>query len=71
LNVFRMRLLGAKVVPVDDGSKTLRDSVNAALRECVVDLDTTHYIIGSAVGSHPSATIVCTFQSVIGNKTEE
>jgi len=66
-----MRLLGAKVVPVDDGSKTLRDSVNAALRAWVVDLDTTHYIIGSAVGPHPFPTIVRTFQSVIGSETKE
>ncbi|KAF3020686.1 tryptophan synthetase [Neopestalotiopsis sp. 37M] len=71
LNVFRMRLLGAKVVAVEAGSKTLRDAVNEALRAWVVDLDDTHYIIGSAIGPHPFPTIVRTFQSVIGNETKE
>lgn len=70
LNVFRMRLLGAKVVPVDAGSRTLRDAVNEALRAWVVNLDTTHYIIGSAIGPHPFPLIVRTFQSVIGNETK-
>ncbi|KAL4893216.1 tryptophan synthase beta subunit-like PLP-dependent enzyme [Aspergillus ambiguus] len=71
LNVFRMKLLGAEVVAVDAGSRTLRDAVNEALRAWVVDLDTTHYIIGSAIGPHPFPTIVRTFQSVIGNETKE
>ncbi|KAK9785538.1 putative Tryptophan synthase [Seiridium cardinale] len=71
LNVFRMRLLGAKVVAVEAGSKTLRDAVNEAMRAWVVDLDSTHYIIGSAIGPHPFPTIVRTFQSVIGNETKE
>jgi tryptophan synthase len=71
LNVFRMRLLGAKVVAVEAGSKTLRDAVNEALRAWVVELDTTHYIIGSAIGPHPFPTIVRTFQSVIGNETKQ
>lgn len=66
-----MRLLGAKVVAVEAGSKTLRDAVNEALRAWVVDLDTTHYIIGSAIGPHPFPTIVRTFQSVIGRETKE
>jgi tryptophan synthase len=70
LNVFRIKLLGAKVVAVEAGSKTLRDAVNEALRAWVVDLDTTHYIIGSAIGPHPFPTIVRTFQSVIGNETK-
>ncbi|KAK2020609.1 tryptophan synthase [Colletotrichum zoysiae] len=70
LNVFRMKLLGAKVVAVEAGSKTLRDAVNEALRAWVVELDTTHYIIGSAIGPHPFPTIVRTFQSVIGNETK-
>ncbi|KAF4584251.1 Tryptophan synthase [Ophiocordyceps camponoti-floridani] len=70
LNVFRMRLLGARVVAVEAGSKTLRDAVNEALRAWVVELDTTHYIIGSAIGPHPFPTIVRTFQSVIGNETK-
>ncbi|KAK0389990.1 hypothetical protein NLU13_3563 [Sarocladium strictum] len=70
LNVFRMKLLGAKVVAVEAGSKTLRDAVNEALRAWVVELDTTHYIIGSAIGPHPFPTIVRTFQSVIGEETK-
>lgn len=65
-----MRLLGAKVVAVEAGSKTLRDAVNEALRAWVVELDTTHYIIGSAIGPHPFPTIVRTFQSVIGTETK-
>jgi tryptophan synthase len=71
LNVFRMKLLGAKVVAVEAGSMTLRDAVNEALRAWIVDLDTTHYIIGSAIGPHPFPTIVRTFQSVIGQETKE
>ena len=71
LNVFRMKLLGAKVVAVESGSKTLRDAVNEALRAWVVELDTTHYIIGSAIGPHPFPTIVRTFQSVIGEETKK
>jgi tryptophan synthase len=71
LNVFRMKLLGAKVVAVEAGSRTLRDAVNEALRAWVTDLDTTHYIIGSAIGPHPFPTIVRTFQSVIGQETKE
>ncbi|KAI1823904.1 tryptophan synthetase [Xylaria intraflava] len=70
LNVFRMRLLGAKVIAVEAGSKTLRDAVNEALRAWVVRLEDTHYIIGSAIGPHPFPTIVRTFQSVIGNETK-
>ncbi|KAH0562004.1 anthranilate synthase / indole-3-glycerol phosphate synthase, partial [Trichoglossum hirsutum] len=71
LNVFRIKLLGARVVAVEAGSRTLRDAVNEALRAWVVHLDTTHYIIGSAIGPHPFPTIVRTFQSVIGNETKE
>jgi tryptophan synthase len=71
LNVFRMKLLGAKVISVNAGTKTLRDSVNEALRFWVTNLKTTHYIIGSAIGPHPFPTIVRTFQSVIGNETKE
>ncbi|KAI1260867.1 tryptophan synthetase [Xylariaceae sp. FL1019] len=70
LNVFRMRLLGAKVIAVEAGSKTLRDAVNEAMRSWVVRLEDTHYIIGSAIGPHPFPTIVRTFQSVIGNETK-
>jgi tryptophan synthase len=71
LNVFRIKLLGAEVVAVEAGSRTLRDAVNEALRAWVVDLSTTHYIIGSAIGPHPFPLIVRTFQSVIGNETKQ
>ncbi|KAI9706389.1 MAG: tryptophan synthetase [Candelina mexicana] len=71
LNVFRIKLLGARVVAVEAGARTLRDAVNEALRAWVVDLSTTHYIIGSAIGPHPFPTIVRTFQSVIGTETKE
>ncbi|KKY27558.1 putative bifunctional tryptophan synthase trpb [Phaeomoniella chlamydospora] len=70
LNVFRIKLLGASVVAVEAGSRTLRDAVNEAMRAWVVDLSTTHYIIGSAIGPHPFPTIVRTFQSVIGDETK-
>jgi tryptophan synthase len=70
LNVFRMKLLGAKVVAVDAGSRTLRDAVNEAMRSWVTNLSTTHYILGSAIGPHPFPTIVRTFQSVIGDETK-
>ena len=71
LNVFRIKLLGAKVVAVEAGAMTLRDAVNESMRAWVVDLATTHYIIGSAIGPHPFPTIVRTFQSVIGNETKQ
>jgi tryptophan synthase len=66
-----MKLLGASVVAVDAGSRTLRDAVNEALRKWVEKLDTTHYVIGSAIGPHPFPTMVRTFQSVIGAETKE
>mmetsp|Transcript_47327 Transcript_47327/g.133506 ORF Transcript_47327/g.133506 Transcript_47327/m.133506 type:complete len:742 (-) Transcript_47327:217-2442(-) len=68
LNCFRMRELGATVVPVESGSRTLKDAVNAALRDWVTNIRTTHYIIGSAVGPHPFPDIVRDLQSVIGNE---
>lgn len=71
LNVFRMKLLGASVVAIDAGSRTLRDAINEALRAWVAELDTTHYIIGSAIGPHPFPSIVRTFQSVIGEETKQ
>lgn len=71
LNVFRIRLLGAKVIAVEAGTKTLRDAVNEALRAWVTELDTTHYIIGSAIGPHPFPTIFRTFQSIIGEETKK
>ncbi|KAJ4297640.1 hypothetical protein N0V90_005534 [Kalmusia sp. IMI 367209] len=71
LNVFRIKLLGAQVVAVEAGTQTLRDAVNEAMRAWVVNLDTTHYLIGSAIGPHPFPTIVRTFQSIIGNETKQ
>jgi tryptophan synthase beta chain len=71
LNVFRMELLGAKVVSVSSGSATLKDAVNEALRYWVTNVDDTHYLLGSVMGPHPFPTIVRDFQSVIGNETKE
>ncbi|MBI3097046.1 MAG: tryptophan synthase subunit beta [Planctomycetes bacterium] len=66
LNVYRMRLLGAEVVPVAGGTRTLKDATNEAIRDWVTNCRTTHYIIGSTVGPHPYPTMVRDFQSVIG-----
>ena len=66
LNVFRMHLLGADVVPVKSGSRTLKDAINEAIRDWVTNVRTTHYIIGSVLGPHPYPMIVRDFQSVIG-----
>ncbi|MBM7609684.1 tryptophan synthase beta chain [Lysinibacillus composti] len=71
LNVFRMELLGTKVVSVDSGSSTLKDAVNEALRHWVTNIEDTHYILGSAMGPHPFPTIVRDFQRVIGDETRE
>lgn len=68
LNVFRMKLLGARVVPVSSGSKTLKDAINEALRDWVTNVQTTHYLIGSVVGPHPYPLIVRDFQAVIGQE---
>ena len=68
LNVFRMELLGAKVQPVTDGSRVLKDAVNAALRSWVANIEDTHYIMGSALGPAPFPEIVRDFQSVIGQE---
>ena len=67
-NVERMRLLGAKVIPVTTGTRTLKDAINAALRDWVANVRTTHYLLGSAVGPHPFPTIVAELQSVIGRE---
>ena len=69
LNVFRMKLLGAEVRPVSSGSRTLKDAVNEAVRDWVGSVNSTHYLIGSAVGMHPYPMIVRDFQSVIGLET--
>lgn len=71
LNVFRMELLGAKVVSVDQGAGTLKDAVNEALRYWVSNVDDTHYILGSALGPHPFPKIVRDFQKVIGEETKQ
>ena len=68
LNVYRMRLLGASVVPVDSGSATLKDATNEAIRDWVANVRTTHYVIGSAVGPHPYPQIVRHLQRVIGDE---
>ncbi|MGA8543435.1 MAG: tryptophan synthase subunit beta [Thermoplasmata archaeon] len=67
-NVDRMRLLGARVIPVRNGSRTLKDAINCALRDWIENVRTTHYLLGSAVGPHPFPTIVADFQSVIGQE---
>src|SRR4030095_14284006 len=68
LNVYRMRLLGAEVVPVKSGTKTLKDAINEAIRDWVTNVRTTHYIIGSVLGPHPYPMVVRDFQSVIGRE---
>jgi tryptophan synthase beta chain len=71
LNVFRMKLLGAGVRPVDTGSRTLKDAINEAIRDWVTNVRTTHYLLGSALGPHPYPRIVRDFQRVIGTETRE
>ncbi len=71
LNVFRMKLLGAKVHPVDAGSQTLKDAINEALRDWITNVRTTYYLLGSVVGPHPYPMMVRDFQSVIGRETKE
>ncbi|HET6610891.1 MAG TPA: tryptophan synthase subunit beta [Kofleriaceae bacterium] len=68
LNVFRMKLLGAEVIPVTAGSRTLKDAMNEALRDWVTNVETTHYLIGSVAGPHPYPAMVRDFQSVIGRE---
>ena len=71
LNVFRMRLLGATVVGVDAGSRTLKDAINEALRDWVTNVENTHYLLGSVLGPHPYPMMVRDFQSVIGRETRD
>jgi tryptophan synthase beta chain len=71
LNVFRMRLLGAEVVPATSGSKTLKDAVNEAMRDWVASVESTYYAIGSVMGPHPYPYMVRMFQSVIGEEARE
>ncbi len=68
LNVFRMRLLGAEVRPVESGSRTLKDAINEAIRDWVTNVDSSHYLLGSVVGPHPYPRIVRDLQSVIGRE---
>lgn len=69
LNVFRMKLLGARVHPVESGSKTLKDAINEALRDWVTNVRTTYYLVGSTMSAHPYPMMVRDFQSVIGRET--
>ncbi len=71
LNVFRMRLLGAEVVPVSTGSRTLKDATSEAIRDWVTNVNDTYYVIGSVVGPHPYPVMVRDFQTVIGRETRE
>jgi tryptophan synthase beta chain len=71
LNVARMRLLGAQVLAVDSGSRTLKDAINEAMRDWVTNVRTTHYLLGSVLGAHPYPTMVRDFQSVIGREARE
>jgi tryptophan synthase beta chain len=70
-NVFWMEQLGAKVVPVTDGSKILKDAINEAMRDWVTNFETTHYVLGTACGSHPFPEMVAWFQSIIGKEARE
>ncbi|MCM8818337.1 MAG: tryptophan synthase subunit beta [Candidatus Omnitrophica bacterium] len=71
LNVYRMKLLGAKIISVSSGSKTLKDAINEAMRDWITNFKTTHYVIGSVVGPHPYPMIVRNFQSIIGKETKK
>jgi tryptophan synthase beta chain len=71
LNVARMKLLGAQVVPVTSGSRTLKDAINEAMRDWVTNVADTHYLLGTVAGPHPFPTIVRDFHSVIGNEARE
>jgi tryptophan synthase beta chain len=71
LNVARMRMLGAEVIGVDSGSKTLKDAINEAMRDWVTNVRTSYYMLGSALGAHPYPTMVRDFQSVIGREARE
>jgi tryptophan synthase beta chain len=71
LNVFRMRLLGAEVVGVDSGSRTLKDAINEAMRDWVTNVQTTHYLLGSVLGAHPYPQIVRDFHKIIGEEARE
>src|SRR6188472_2728632 len=69
LNVVRMRLLGAEVIGVDAGSRTLKDAINEAMRDWVTNVTSTYYLLGSALGPHPYPLMVRDFQKIIGEET--
>lgn len=71
LNVFRMKLLGANVIPVESGSKTLKDAINEAIRDWTANVETTHYLLGSVLGPYPYPEMVAYFQSIIGKETKK
>jgi tryptophan synthase beta chain len=71
LNVARMKMLGAQVIGVDAGSRTLKDAINEAMRDWVTNVRTTHYLLGSVLGAHPYPTMVRDFQSVIGREARD
>ena len=71
LNVARMRMLGAEVIPVESGSRTLKDTINEAMRDWVTNVRTSHYLLGSVLGAHPYPTMVRDFQAVIGREARE
>jgi len=71
LNVFRMKLLGSRVIPVKSGSMTLKDAINETIRDWVTNVRTTHYVLGSVVGPHPYPVMVRDFQTVIGKEAKE
>ncbi|WP_420642167.1 tryptophan synthase subunit beta [Candidatus Leptofilum sp.] len=70
-NVYRMKLLGAEIRPVESGSKTLKDAINEAIRDWVTNVETTHYLLGSVLGPHPYPMMVRDFQSVIGHEARQ
>ncbi|MBN2518074.1 MAG: tryptophan synthase subunit beta, partial [Candidatus Altiarchaeota archaeon] len=71
LNVFRMELLGARVIPVESGSKTLKDAINEAMRDWSTTFENTHYLLGSVLGPHPYPMMVRDFQSIIGREAKK
>ncbi|NTW05733.1 MAG: tryptophan synthase subunit beta [Peptococcaceae bacterium] len=71
LNVFRIKLLGAEVIPVSSGSKTLKDAMNEAMKDWVTNVETTHYLVGSVAGPHPYPVMVRDFQKIIGEETKD
>ncbi|MSY40385.1 MAG: tryptophan synthase subunit beta, partial [Actinobacteria bacterium] len=71
LNVARMKLLGAEVIPVTAGSRTLKDAINEAMRDWVTNVETTHYLLGTVAGPHPFPTMVRDFQKIIGEEARE